>query len=157
MSERSWVYFIHDGWSRVKIGWSVDVDKRLASLQSANAEPLTLLRVLEGGPATERWLHRRFAAERLHGEWFSYHEDMLTVVPPDEIPVRQAVRPVLRQTLREALVAADESGMFAGRDRLLAVSLAAALWDDDARDFIAWVRERCGVPAPEDPEPGDGE
>jgi hypothetical protein len=31
---------------------------------------------------TEKWLHYHFASRRIRGEWFSYHDDMMTIEPP---------------------------------------------------------------------------
>lgn len=55
----------------VKIGVATDVQQRLADLQTSSPYPLTLRAVFPGaGGAMEAWLHTRFAAYRLHGEWF---------------------------------------------------------------------------------------
>ena len=38
----------------------------------------------------ESWFHSVFVKHRRHGEWFNFHEDMLTLQPPDEKPMRAA-------------------------------------------------------------------
>ncbi len=90
------VYFIQDTSGFVKIGYARDVHARLKALQTAVAEHLNLVRVIDGGKKTESWLHRRFAHLRVRhrGEWFSFAPEMLTVIAPDEIPLpaRQVVR-----------------------------------------------------------------
>jgi hypothetical protein len=54
----------------VKIGWTTDWPKRLASLQGANPEKLEILLIL-GRPAIyEKTLHTTFAEHRGNGEWF---------------------------------------------------------------------------------------
>ncbi len=137
------VYFIRADNGLVKIGHSSDVARRLANLRLANAGDLDVFRVIDGGRQTERWLHKRFHALRIRGEWFEFHPDTTTVVPPDEIPSRNTIQPQLRLTLAEALRDADESGMFSSNPRLLAITLVDAMWDEDLADFIAWVRDRC--------------
>ena len=55
----------------VKIGrTSGDVRRRIANLQTACPLARRLALVLRGGVALERELHERFAAQRVHGEWF---------------------------------------------------------------------------------------
>jgi hypothetical protein len=70
-SPRSYVYFIQSGEAGpVKIGSSVDPFKRREQLQNASHEPLTVCLLVEGGEATEREFHTRFADRRVRGEWF---------------------------------------------------------------------------------------
>lgn len=77
------IYFIRAGDDGpVKIGMARDVAARLASLRSAHWLPLRVLRTLEGGRLVERRLHRHYAASRLRGEWFSWHDSMMTIEPP---------------------------------------------------------------------------
>lgn len=66
----------------VKIGWAdQDVEERRKILQTGHWEDLTTLRVIEGGPWVERGMHRRFAAQRVKREWFTFHPDMLVFMP----------------------------------------------------------------------------
>lgn len=67
----SFVYFIECG-GFVKIGVAVNVEKRLASLQTGNPAPLTLLVAISGNEKMERELHKRFAVDRVQGEWFNF-------------------------------------------------------------------------------------
>lgn len=55
---------------RLKIGLSDDPARRLRSLQVGSPVPLTLLAHVLGSREKERYLHRRFAHLRSHGEWF---------------------------------------------------------------------------------------
>lgn len=67
------VYFIRDASTgRVKIGHGRDPWRRLTMLQTGCPGELTLLAIIEGGEATERELHERFAEHRARGEWFHY-------------------------------------------------------------------------------------
>jgi hypothetical protein len=45
----------------VKIGTAVNVDRRLAQLESHYGQPLAVLATMEGGPDEEREIHARFA------------------------------------------------------------------------------------------------
>jgi hypothetical protein len=62
----------------IKIGCAVDVEKRLKSLQVGSPTPLKLLGVLYGGGRKkENELHKRFATQRLEGEWFAVSGDLM--------------------------------------------------------------------------------
>lgn len=81
------VYFIQAGENGpVKIGFANHIASRLASLQSCCPETLVLLRTVDGNSAIERAYHRQFASQRLRGEWFTFHEAMLTNAP-DAAPI----------------------------------------------------------------------
>lgn len=74
------VYFIGGDTGAIKIGFAKNVMTRLAALQANSPIPL---RVLVSGPGTlkdERIYHARFAAHRLHGEWFERHPDILAEI-----------------------------------------------------------------------------
>ncbi|MEJ0017506.1 MAG: GIY-YIG nuclease family protein [Acetobacteraceae bacterium] len=78
------VYFLQAGdGGPVKIGFSTDLSTRISSLKTGVFEAMKVLRVVEGTRDTERWLHDRFSAVHKRGEWFHFHQDMLTVIPPD--------------------------------------------------------------------------
>lgn len=61
----------------VKIGQTATVNRRLDQISSGLWEDLHLLRLFDGGAATEAALHRRFAHLRIRGEWFHFHSDMM--------------------------------------------------------------------------------
>lgn len=67
-----YVYFIYDGATHVKIGYSRNPQERLSALQTAQPRTLTLLGVAPGSLNTEAEFHRTFADLRVtHGnEWF---------------------------------------------------------------------------------------
>lgn len=64
------IYFIKAGRSRVKIGHSLNHETRLASLASGNHQKLVLLGTVPGSQKDERAMHKQFAKQRVHGEWF---------------------------------------------------------------------------------------
>lgn len=66
------VYFIQRGSTGpIKIGCASDAEARLRSLQTGCPDRLWLLLTLPGGQPQEAEFHRRFAADRLRGEWFA--------------------------------------------------------------------------------------
>lgn len=94
------IYFVQAGPDGpVKIGYAVDPKRRIASLQTACAVDLVLLREIAGNEKTEAWLHQRFLGHRVRGEWFSFTDDMLVCEPPADA---DAPKPSTR-TLREAI------------------------------------------------------
>lgn len=66
-------YFVLDTTvGRMKIGRTINLKRRLEALQNGCGAELMVVGTLAGD--LERELHRRFAAARLHGEWFSVHD-----------------------------------------------------------------------------------
>ena len=77
------IYMIRAGGDGpVKIGWTTNVERRLADLQTAHYEPLSIIRTIAGGQLMERWLHKYFAASKIRSEWFNFDPAMLIVEPP---------------------------------------------------------------------------
>ena len=75
------VYFIQaDCGGPIKIGVSACADSRLDQLQQYSPFPLRVLATMPGGFKKERQLHARFAAHRLHGEWFEAVPELLTFI-----------------------------------------------------------------------------
>jgi hypothetical protein len=72
----SYVYVIQaEGDSPIKVGWAVDVPKRIAELQTGNPRRLRLIHLLVGERRLEHNLHRRIGRpSRLMGEWFDGEE-----------------------------------------------------------------------------------
>lgn len=65
------VYFIQAGDDGpVKIGCTQNLKERYAELANGSPLPLTVIGVIPGYRPTEQHLHKLFAADRLHGEWF---------------------------------------------------------------------------------------
>ena len=59
----------------VKIGRSFNVARRLRAIQPMSPLSLAVLWTTPGGEALETRLHRAFAAQRQHGEWFDFQQD----------------------------------------------------------------------------------
>lgn len=67
------IYFLQaDIIGRIKIGHTskANADSRLEALRTASPVPLRLLATMKGNRTREQRLHLRFAASRVHGEWF---------------------------------------------------------------------------------------
>jgi hypothetical protein len=131
------VYFAQNPHSgAVKIGYTGDDPvRRLASLATGAGCELSLLRCIDGGRRTERWLHERFADRRVFGEWFEFDAAMLQIVPPDEIvfPIQITKRRDVRLTVWERLKEARKSGAEVGlSERQILLTFATALNDAEA-------------------------
>jgi len=78
-----YVYFItgmHPGFP-VKIGITRSRFPRLQALQTGLPYDLEILAILPTtDPFHERRLHKRFAASRLKGEWFSRSDDLMATI-----------------------------------------------------------------------------
>jgi hypothetical protein len=77
--EKEFVYIAYSGRSGYyKIGYTRShcVSVRIAALQTADPSICLWLKV-RGSRKLEQRLHRKFAANRVHGEWFSFGEDGL--------------------------------------------------------------------------------
>ncbi len=69
------IYFVQEKGlfrSKVKIGFTDNVKNRLSGLRGGSPSALKLVLLLPGTTQDEAGYHERFAAYRLHGEWFSY-------------------------------------------------------------------------------------
>lgn len=76
------VYLIGDR-PLVKIGTTIDLDRRLRTLQAASSTPIRVLWSTEGGYRLEAALHHVFAHRRIRGEWFDFGEQ-------DPVPLVEA-------------------------------------------------------------------
>lgn len=71
------VYFVQSG-DAIKIGTSINVRRRLVSLQTPY--PPILLAVAAGGRTEEQELHRTFRHLHIHGEWFRAEPELLDYI-----------------------------------------------------------------------------
>jgi hypothetical protein len=102
-----YVYFVQaPGGGPVKIGFTTDHPKRrLKQLQSCSPVELTLRAMLRGTSKDKLALHKRFAANRLHSEWFAPHPDMPSICCDGEVtqPLPQEVEKPPKSLLDEVL------------------------------------------------------
>lgn len=73
---------------RVKIGCAYDPFLRLERLQTASPVTLKLEALLKGSHAEERQIHKLFADERCHGEWFVITEEIERAIAANPAPRR---------------------------------------------------------------------
>ena len=82
----------------VKIGSSLEPWGRLPEIQLGSPLPITIEAILPGGLEEEFAFHRRFADDRLTGEWFTINEMIELIIsanratPPVEMPKRSVPR-----------------------------------------------------------------
>jgi Meiotically Up-regulated Gene 113 (MUG113) protein len=81
-----WVYFMYCA-GMVKIGYSRSLARRIVKMRTDMPHPFELIHADEGGPKTERMLHREFAELRVRGEWFKADKKIF-----DHIRRRRIVR-----------------------------------------------------------------
>ena len=82
--ERGYVYFIttetelnkpFDQLIQTKIGFAINPERRIKQLQTGNVETLILYGKLKSKnyKELEKTLHKKFAAQRIRGEWFNLY------------------------------------------------------------------------------------
>lgn len=74
------IYFGRMSNGAIKIGFSTDIDKRLAGLWHAVPGGISLIATMLGTPEAETWAHRKFAHLRISGEWFRPENDLLEFI-----------------------------------------------------------------------------
>lgn len=80
--EGTMVYVIRaEGTDAVKIGLASDPIARMKQLQIGTPHRLKIIREIAGDRRDEKSFHRHFKKFRQFGEWFLFHEDMLTYCP----------------------------------------------------------------------------
>ncbi len=77
--EEGCVYYILSGETgRIKIGYTNgDPNKRLKTLQTGSPTKLSIIAWHPGTIGTEQRLHEQFDADRVHGEWFDFSDDLI--------------------------------------------------------------------------------
>lgn len=72
---KTMIYFVEAiGTNRVKIGLSINIESRIATLQTGCPVKLAILHAECGGKQRENQLHHQFAADWCHGEWFVFSD-----------------------------------------------------------------------------------
>lgn len=80
VAKSGFLYFIGSDDGPIKIGATVNLERRLRVLQAASPHKLKILCKVAGGAGSEGFYHRQFARHRLHGEWFAPHPDILAEI-----------------------------------------------------------------------------
>jgi hypothetical protein len=74
-----YIYVVQVG-GRIKIGRTTNVEKRLETLRTGNADQVSLLAAAPGHVSIERLIHDRFAYCRFNGEWYSPEPELITFI-----------------------------------------------------------------------------
>lgn len=78
---QGFVYFIQAQDSlAIKIGYAVDVEKRLAVLQTGCPEELVVVGMTQGTVADEKALHAKFNLDHIRGEWFRASDELVKYI-----------------------------------------------------------------------------
>lgn len=76
----TFVYVVEARGGYIKIGCSERPEVRLAAIRTHSPLPTRLLAQWPGAQAEERALHKRFIAQRSHGEWFRFEDGVVRFV-----------------------------------------------------------------------------
>lgn len=75
------IYAIQVGHSGpVKIGFTVDLERRFNTLQSASPWPLRVIASVPANKLSEPWIHGQLSAYRIGGEWFRWTPPVKSLV-----------------------------------------------------------------------------
>lgn len=81
------VYFIQQkNGGPIKIGSSVHPLLRLKQIRAHSPVEVELIAAIEGSAKLERELHAKFADNRLHGEWFTSTEELVSYIKDIGLP-----------------------------------------------------------------------
>lgn len=76
-SGRGYVYFAcTDDVTKVKVGFTVNLYDRMASLSTGNASKLRVIRAFSTDYESEALIHARMSEDRIRGEWFHMSFDV---------------------------------------------------------------------------------
>lgn len=64
----------------IKIGTTLNIERRISDLQAYNPKKLNLVLLLDGGYELEKFLHNKFREYRHHREWFFYTDEIKAFV-----------------------------------------------------------------------------
>lgn len=103
------IYFVQNGNGNIKIGYAINPDKRIKSLQTANDEPLLLLGIKNGNMAFEKYLHERFKDSKVFGEWYLSTPDLLDYIRSDEDSVIDTKSDITNENLLYELLSRVEA------------------------------------------------
>lgn len=63
----------------VKIGYAINIEKRLNELQVGNSSELKIINSFEGARILERHIQNYFWGNHIRGEWFKFDKEMLSL------------------------------------------------------------------------------
>lgn len=123
------------GSNTVKIGRTINTQKRLADIQRMSPVPLQVLWTHPGGHELETNLHRQFSALRTHGEWFAFGSDPVISVQwaikdepwlREKISLKKEIKRIRRDAEPPAPFPTDSSRELASKISKMWSALSAA-------------------------------
>lgn len=139
------VYFIAaPSLGLIKIGSTGAVERRISAIQRGVPVPTALIGVIAGGAKREVELHKKYAAHRVHGEWFSeVIRPELELLLTDQTVIEEFPAENLSYS-QSGLTYANEKGRGAG-ERLI----------DAAREMRGMVGELTDTQESDQPDEAD--
>lgn len=125
MSEQGYIYAVECG-GRIKIGFSKKPVKRVSSLATGAPFECKLLGYWPGTVEQECELHQRFAAHRVHREWFEKTDEIIAFIAGPNMP-EPAATPLAKWRKQRGLTAA-QAGRLVG-----ATQAAWTRWENGLR------------------------
>lgn len=90
--ERGWVYFILDPdpppRGQIKIGKTKALRRRFNTIRTSNPN-IRLIGVIEGYTDLESYLHEKFKADRIAGEWFRLTPEIMAAASGGKMPTQR--------------------------------------------------------------------
>jgi hypothetical protein len=81
LKTEGYIYFVQgESGGPIKIGHSIDPEKRIKELQTGYPDMLKLLFMIPGSEERERQVHKMLSKHRLNGEWFRPDAELLEKV-----------------------------------------------------------------------------
>ena len=140
------VYFLQAEKGPIKIGFSLDVPKRIAGIQAGMREILTLLGRIPGDRRTEYFFHKTLAAHRIGGEWFFPDPPVLELVSRAIAEGLSAVHPDYRPLPEYESAAVDDGDDILRECRDYCVLIAGErVGSEKIRDLIARAAKLTGL------------
>ena len=90
--ERSRVYFIEADGVAIKIGFTLDVERRIKRMQMDCPIDLYLIGVMKGDRNLEAKIHRKFKKYRYRGEWFKISDDIIKYAKANSINLKKSYK-----------------------------------------------------------------
>lgn len=140
------VYFAQQEHGPIKVGWTTNLEGRLAALRTSASCRIELLAEMDGDKRTESYLHRLLSHYRAHGEWFHPAATVLCLV--DRVKregincVPAKFRPAASPTPR---VARDTSDLIAEAKQWIAEIAAPQPVGENFTDTLKRVAALSGV------------
>lgn len=99
------IYFVTDGTGAVKIGFTENVRRRLAGLQTGHHAPLVLMGAIPATLDAEQFIHQKFKHLKIRGEWFRSTQELIDFIADPVLPEPPPPPPIVVKVLAPVPVA----------------------------------------------------